>query len=362
MKRTFLHIILFIFSLNLFFSCEDSPTFKNRSSRLGQKVAGEIGELIVICDELIWKSDIKAYLDTNLTQFIMPYYPDVPTFMLTHKTPEHFDKGVKRYRSMLFVKIDPNLKGNKVQVEKRMDIWAIDQLVIDIIAKDKESLLDFCKTGGLKSVHQEFDYMEWRRITNYFHESSNNAVNAKLEKKFGIKLGMPDGAVLENQKDNFFRIDFPVANRPIEFSNAGSQDRGTVFSGIMVYDYDYKDSTQFSWESLLAKRDSTLKKYAPYQVEGMYMGTQYTDLVYPEIAPIQNFNASVSGVEVRGMYVFVGRPVYAPGGAFWEYHFVHPQRKKIICISGYLDAPSTHSWTHQLRELQAVLKSVELVK
>ena len=361
MKRNLLHTIIILFSITLFFSCEDSPTFKNRSKRLGQKVAGEIGELIVICDDNIWNSTVKPYLDTNLTQFIMPYYPDVPTFMLVHKTPEHFDKGVKRYRSMLYIKIDPNLKGKKVQVEKRMDVWAIDQLVIDIISKDKESLLEFCKTGGLKSVHQEFDDMEWRRITNYFQESSNDAVNAKLEKKFGIKLGMPDGAILENHKDNFFRIDFPVASRPIEFSNAGSQDRGNVFSGIMVYDYDFIDSTQFTFEALLAKRDAMLTKYAPYQVEGMYMGTQYTDLVYPEIDPMNNYNTTVSGVEIRGMYVFVGRPVYAPGGAFWEYHFVHPKRKKIICISGFLDAPSTHSWTHQLRELQAVLKSVEFV-
>jgi len=362
MKRTFFHIIIVLFSLTLVVSCDDSPTFKNRSKRLGQKVAGEIGELIVVCDNNLWNSSIKAYLDTNLTQFIMPYYPDVPTFMLTHKTPEHFDKGVKRYRSMLFIKIDSNLKGKKVQVEKRMDIWAIDQLVIDIVAKNKESLLEFCINGGLTSVHQEFDYMEWRRITNYFQESSNDAVNSKLEKNFGIKLAMPMGAVLQNKLTNFFRIDFPVANRPIEFTNAGSQDRGTVFSGVMVYHYDYKDSSQLEFKTLLATRDSILRENAPYQVEGMYMGTQYTDLVYPEIHPMSNFNSTVSGFEIRGMYVFVGRPIYAPGGAFWEYHFVHPTRKKIVCISGFLDAPSTHSWTHQLRELQAVLKSIELVK
>jgi hypothetical protein len=62
------------------------------------------------------------------------------------------------------------------------------------------------------------------------------------------------------------------------------------------------------------------------------------------------------------MYVFTGKKVHSTGGAFWAFHFVHPKKKKLICVSGYVDAPATASWTHPLRELQAVLKSVELVK
>jgi len=349
-------LLLFTFS-----ACEDSPTFKNRSSRLGQSVAGEIGELIVVCEDALWNSDLKPYLDTNITQFIMPYYPDVPTFMLKHKTPKHFDKGNKRYRSLLFIALDPNVKGDKVVVEKRKDVWAIDQLVIDITAKNTEDLVNFCKNGGLQAVHAEFDDMEWRRITNYFRESNNEKINNQLGETFGIKLAMPSKSILVNERPNFIRIEFPIANRPIEFSNAGSQDRGTVLSGIMVYQYDYTDSSIFEFDRLIAARDTMLKYNAPYEIEGMYMGTQFADLVYPEINPTVNYNNTISGIEMRGMFVYVGQPIYAPGGAFWSFSFKHPKRKKLVCISGYLDAPSTTSWTHQLREIQAVFKSVEFV-
>lgn len=356
---------LFLSSLLLmtftFSACEDSPTFRNRSKRIGQSVVGNIGELIVVCDDALWSSDLKAYLDTNLTQFIMPYYPDVPTFMLKHKTPKHFDKGVKRYRSLLFIQLDPNLKSDKVLVEKRKDIWALDQLVIDITAKNIEDLINFCKKGGLKSVHSELDYMEWKRIQNYFEENNNDKTNAKLAKTFGINLAMPEGTFIVNERPNFFRVQFPVANRPIEFTNAGSQDRGTILSGIMVYQYDYIDSSQFDFDHLIAARDTMLKYNAPYEVDGMYMGTQFAKLVYPEINTTTNYNNSISGIEMRGMFVFVGRPIYAPGGAFWSFSFKHPKRKKVVCVSGYLDAPSTASWTHQLREIQAVFKSVEFV-
>lgn len=356
----YLKFIFPLFFIGLF-SCEDSPTFKNQSNRIGPSVAGEIGELLVVCEENLWKSDVKFYLDSSLTQFIMPYYPDVPTFMLQHKTPTHFDKGVKRYRSILFINIDSNWKKEKVKVEKRKDVWAIDQLVIDITAKNIEQLIAFCQKEGLQSVHSEFDYMEWRRILNYYQESDVKVVNDKLSTNFGIQLALPKGSQLVNERPNFFRIDFPAASRPIEFSNAGSQDRGTVFSGVMVYQYDYSDSSQFSFDQLIADRDTMLKHNAPYEVEGMYMGTQFAKLVYPEINTMVNYNETNSGIEMRGMYVYVGRPIYAPGGAFWAYHLKHPKRKKLVCVSGYLDAPSTTSWTHQLREIQAVLKSVELI-
>jgi hypothetical protein len=290
----------------------------------------------------------------------MPYYPDVATFLLDHKTPSHFDKGVKRYRSILFVTLDSNLKGDNVKVLKRMDVWAMDQIVIDITAKNPEQLMKFCKNGGLQSIHKEFDYMEWKRIMNYFSYNIHHDISKNIASNFGINLSLPEGSLLVNKRPDFYRIEFPSATRPIEFSNAGSQDRGTILSGVMIYQYDYIDSSQMEFENLLKLRDTTLKYYAPYQIEGMYMGTQYTELVYPEGNIESNFNGKLKGIDIRGMFVYTGLPINAPGGAFWSFHFIHPSRKKIMCVSGYLDAPSTTSWTHQLREIQAVLRSIEL--
>jgi hypothetical protein len=94
----------------------------------------------------------------------------------------------------------------------------------------------------------------------------------------------------------------------------------------------------------------------------MYMGTQYTKLVYPEGNEMTNEKGTISGYEMRGMFVFTGKPIHATGGAFWAYHFVNKKTKKLVCVSGYVDAPSTTSWTHPLREIQAILKSVEFPK
>ena len=119
-------------------------------------VTGKVGEILVVCDKGIWESDIKTCLDTNLTQWIMPYFPDVATFELVHKTPSHFTQGVKRYRNTLFLNIVPKHTGDKGKIEKREDVWASGQLVVDITAKDFNQLEETCKYG-LDEVHEEFD-------------------------------------------------------------------------------------------------------------------------------------------------------------------------------------------------------------
>ena len=98
MKRYIIPIIAFVFLMNS--SCEINT---KRFSSTGLTVTGNIGEILVVCDKAIWESEIKNYLDTNLTQWIMPYFPDVATFELVHKTPSHFDEGVKRFRNTLFI-------------------------------------------------------------------------------------------------------------------------------------------------------------------------------------------------------------------------------------------------------------------
>ena len=356
MKRYIIPIIAFVFLINS--SCEINT---NRFSSTGLTVTGNIGEILVVCDKAIWESEIKNHLDTNLTQWIMPYFPDVATFELVHKTPSHFDQGVKRFRNTLFITIDPKHSKKRADIQKRMNVWAHDQMVIDIIGKDFNQVLEGCKYG-LKSVHAEYDYMEWKRILKNFKTNKSTNIQEKIAANFGITVALPEGARIVTKRTNFYRVEFPSGSRPIDFVGSGTQDVGTIFSGILIYQYDFKDSSQFLLENLLMARDTMLKYNVPHEIEGMYMGTQYTKLVYPEGNEMTNEKGTISGYEMRGMFVFTGKPIHATGGAFWAYHFVNKKTKKLVCVSGYVDAPSTTSWTHPLREIQAILKSVELPK
>jgi hypothetical protein len=333
----------------------------NRSSSvMGLQVTGKVGEILVVCESDIWNSEVKNELDTGLTQFILPYLPDLVTFELVHRTPRKFEDGIKRFRNILFVNIDPDYEGEYGKIEMRDDVWAHSQLVIDIIGKDLKQVLETCQLG-LDDVHKKFDRRDWKRIMDNFDRNPNSGSDKVLADNFGIKLALPDGAKVVNSRTNFARLEFPNSSRPIDLGSGG-QDAGTIFTGIMVYQYDFSDSSQLNLKNLLMARDTMLRYNVPSEIEGMYMGTQYVDYVYPEGNDIANASGKINGYEMRGMFKFLGNGSAGTGGAFWAFHFVHPKKKKLMCISGYVDAPPTTSWTHPLREIQAVIRSVEFTK
>ena len=111
-------LVVFLFTMGC-----DSPY--KMGNQTGLRVTGKVGEILVVCDQGVWDSEIKHVLDSNLTQWIMPYLPDVATFQLVHRTPEHFTQGIKRYRNTLFLNIDPNYQGAKGSIVKREDVWAV---------------------------------------------------------------------------------------------------------------------------------------------------------------------------------------------------------------------------------------------
>jgi len=350
------YLIFILFSSTLFLnSCEE------RKYTGGLVVTGKVGEILVVCDQGIWNSKIKECLDTNLTQFIMPYFPDVATFELIHRTPNNFEGSIKRHRNVLFITLDAKTNVEKGTIQKRKNVWANQQLVVEIIAKDMNQLIETCQ-AGLKFTHSEFDFIEWKRLMNYFKSNDDERIQSKLRKNFGLQLALPQGASIVNTRPNFYRIEMPTASRPIEFVGSGTQDMGAVFSGVMIYQYDFKDKLQLELKNLLAARDTMLKYNVPHEIQGLYMGTQLNEFVYPEMTKTTNFNNTIKGLEMRGMFQFKGNSSYSTGGAFWSFHFVHPKTKKIICVSGYVDAPSTTSWTQSLREIEAIWKSVEIAK
>ena len=347
------NFVLVLFLLNIV-SCSFST-----GNKIG--VTGEVGQILVVSDTELWDGELRECLDTNLTQWIMPYLPDVATFELIHKTRTHFMQGVKRYRNIIFIDLDPQFKGTKGKIVQRKDVWAHGQLVVEITAKDKEMLFQVC-SAGLGDIHNAFDKRSWQRLVENFRGIKNSNVRNEITKSFGIDVALPSNARIVTRRKNFYRMEFPPASRPIEFAGTGVQDVGSVFSGLMIYQYDFIDSTQLDHQRLLRARDTMLKYNVPHEIDGLYMGTQYTKMVYPEGNVVSNESQTITGYDMRGMFMFTGINRMSTGGAFWAFHFVHPTTKKVVCLSGYVDAPATTSWTHPLREIQAILRSVELKK
>ena len=95
-------LIFYFFILAVIIGCDE----KNFS---GLNVTGKVGEILVVCDDAIWQKPLTNELDTALTQFIMPYWPDVATFELVHRNSKTFEGAIKRHRNILFLTVDKTL-------------------------------------------------------------------------------------------------------------------------------------------------------------------------------------------------------------------------------------------------------------
>ena len=342
----------FLYFSFLFYSC---GTYEDE----GIRVTGKFSEILIVCDKDVWSDvEIRNHLDTAFTRFIMPYFPDVQTFNLKHRTHENFDGLIKRHRNVVIINKNKSTK-NGVQLKELKDVWAREQKAFEIEFSDKKNLIKFLKSNSAKNVHDQFDLKEWQREIKKNRKKGNSFILNKLKENFRISIDLPEGAGIVTTRKNFFRIEFPPSTRPIDFMNVKKRDIGLIMEGVLVYQYDFIDSSQFELESLLKARDTMLRYNVPHEIDGLYIGTQYDPFVYPESSQTYNYSRKIKGIEIRGMFAFVGKPIQTMGGAFWAFHFLHPKTNKIICISGYLDAPSTTSWSHFMRELQAVWKSVE---
>ena len=135
--------------------------------------------------------------------------------------------------------------------------------------------------------------------------------------------------------------------------------QGQLIPGILIYQYNYNSLEQLELKNLLERRDTILKYNVPHESEGYFMGTQYHKLVYPETNSALNYSENLDGVEMRGCFSLNTIIKKMALGVLFGHFILCIQKLKLICISGYVDAPSTTSWTHALREVQAVWKSTK---
>lgn len=370
MKQFISLLIVFVF----FNACSDEGTQKKKSnSPTSERImtsgvykgnsklqyTGKAGELVIVCDNTIFTDEIFAALDSVFGDYIKPYYPPEKRFTLLQMNQDRYNKIGKRVRNLMKLEINTQIEKRDPQVIVKKDFYARTQILTEILAHDNEDLL-LAVHLLLTDVANIYDQQEWNREYIRHKEENNIVARRKLSKQFGITLDLPKQGKYESAKSSFARISLPDRSRQMDIQADGgfsSSKANFIQSGIMIWSFNYKDSSQLAPTYLMKARDTILKYNALHEVEGVYMGTQD----HPAVLPVHNRIkiGTVEGYEFRGLYKFTGR--FEPsGGKFWSFHFKHPTRNKIIAISAYLDVPPTMASSMDIRRLQAILYSLKL--
>lgn len=322
---------------------------------------GKAGQLVVVAENTVFTDEIQELLDTTFGRLIEPFrYPPLPKFEIINLTPNRFKEAHLRLRNVLILGFSDAVEEGKPEMLIKRDYHAKKQLITEIIAANINDLRDklILEADALTRLYDE---LEWKREYVRLKQENNTVIKSRLREDFGIEIEVPKKARYEiNKKGNFAKIMFPDRSRQMDLKAGGSEHGSKasfIYTGIMIWEIPYNKEDQFQPEFLLKARDTMLKYNALHEIPGVYMGTQD----HPAILPTHTYMqvGSVQGYEFRGLFKFTGR-LEPSGGKFWSFHFIHPKRKTIIALSGYLDAPPTMNPAFDLRRIQASIYSLTI--
>lgn len=325
-------------SLVFFFAaCDEDavPTLPRHS--------GAPGEVLLVMDQQLYDGSSGDTLARVLEAFY-PMLPQAePQFDLLHFTPAEFSNLVRQHRNIILVEIDGREQNRTPRFTLEKDRWARDQLVFRLGAPDTASFATLIGEQAQKIV-ELVNQTEQRRLLVRFNKLGNEALANEVKEHTSVSLVLPNETEWALKKKTFSWI----KRDRLRYKGNTAHD---VNQGIFIYSYPYTADTLLEPASILAIRDSLLKRFVPGPAENSYMTTEYR---FPPIHASTTINGNYA-VITRGLWRTEN---YFMGGAFISGTFLNEQTQRVVCVSGFVFAPNFEKREY-IRELEAVIYSVD---
>ena len=286
--------------------------------QLKPNVTGKTGEVIVVLDKAYWESGVGEALRAT----IGAEYPALPQeeslFTLLNVAPISFTRIFRVHRNVVTFEISPEHTEAKMAI--RRDAWAAPQIVLDFTAPDTASLKNCILENGERMVHA-LEQTERDRIMKSAMRYEDGIIRTQLSDVFGGAPYIPGGYKVRKLTDDFAWVHY---ERTVK--------KKYMFQVVFMYKYPYKDSTSFSLDSILEKRNEILQREVPGMLEDSYMTTSMA--IPPLIRSIRYKDADFT--EVRGLWDVEND---FQGGPFISHTFFDKTGKNLICVEAVVYAP-----------------------
>ncbi|MCQ2215043.1 MAG: DUF4837 family protein [Bacteroidales bacterium] len=334
--RTSIPILLLIAASLL--SC--SPSGNSGKIAL-PNVTGRNGEVLVIMNEGIKADTSGGYLRAMLTDDFVGLSASEPLFDFQSIPLRHLTGDMKTFRNIINVEVSDSISRDTVNFYN--DYWATPQAFINVRAHSKEALLSTLERNHIKIVGF-LTKSERDRMIAFNHRTGNNAISKDLSEKYGVNIVVP----------NTFSRCNPKHPDDMSWININTDE---YQCGLFMYSFDYTSEDCLSKTFLMNKRDQLLRD----NVEGpggSYMCTEIRYGLDETIYKAGNYNGMYVA-ELRGLWRTEG---YAMGGPFVLRAHLDQKRGKVIVTDGYVYYPSKQRKRNLIRQLEAVMYSLELPK
>jgi hypothetical protein len=335
-KMSTIKNLLFILFLSVTVSsCLKNPGSPGSGNNSGlPNITGSAGEVLVVMDNNLWKSQGGNKLREALEQEYPALPQPEPLFDVIHIPAAAFDDLFKMHRTILILDVSSVHKTAVVNYSE--NTWARPQIVVRFLAPDPESLekLILENKDRLISYLRQYDR---KRLAEVYRSGKDLGVKSVLS-KFRIDLAVPRGYNIDIDAEDFG-----------SFSIESSETSQVIF----IYRYPYFDKIDFSTERLIEKRNEFLKKYTKGTRAGSYM---ITASIFPPLA----YDLQINGrefVEIRGLWEL--NKGYM-GGPFISHSTLDSITNEIITVEAYVYNPNNKK-RNLMRQMESIVYSFELM-
>jgi len=328
------HIGVFVSSLFLL-SCSDD------AAHVLPRHSGAPGEIVCIANSDLWDGEVGdiVYKHFSVDQPLLPQAE--PFFNVFQFDPALANNITRQHRNLVFINIG-NAAG-KTRIEAIKDKWAQDQLVVNIYASTISEFDSLMADHGYPLV-QKFNEYERKRLQQKNNLKRHQQISDTLFSIQKVKISVPSDCDIALNKKDFMWI-----QRQRERNVSGTMH--DILEGVFIYQYPYINDSAFTNTSIIAVRDSLLKKYVPGPEPGSYMTTEY---LLPTQSEVVDFNGKYA-VFTRGLWRTNGAIM---GGPFVNLTIYDSEKQRVVTAEGFVFAPKFDKREY-LREVEAMIFSVD---
>lgn len=334
MKKQVMNLLSMALMALVLFSCEGDGK-KGGKSLFTPVSSGRPYEMLVVIDKGMWERPAGRAL-FNVLDTDVPGLPQPErSFRISNIGPDHFDRGMRIFRNIIDVDIQPIYTQPKLKYSR--DSYSSPQMIMTIQAPDEASFEEYVTQNG-QVIIDFFTKAEMNRQIALLKKKYSDIVSTKVGSLFGCDIRVP--AEMDRYKEG---KDFLWAS-----SDKPSSD---VSINFVIYSYPYTDKNTFTKDYFIHKRDSVMKINIPGSLEGQYMATDgdYVD---------------VKEISVKGDYAFEARGLWymendMMGGPFVSHARVDRPNGRVVVVEAFVYAPEKKK-RDLMRQMEASLYTLNL--
>lgn len=313
------------------------------SIQTGENATGKPYELVVVCAQQAWLSELGDTLQSILKQPVaeLPIYE--PMFDVMRILPNNFKSLTERHRNILVVNVSPDIKEPAMVV--KYDATAKPQIYVVAQGPDNHSLAQYI-SDNRDNLLYVLEKAERDRKVNYAYTYPSPSLTPLVEQTFSIKMPIPDDYALRTKSDDMVWI---------------SQEFPTSSEGFFIYKYPYEGIESLKLDALIKARNRFASRI-PGPREGSYMTTvsKVVDETGENYIPTKPDYKTIKigeqpWIVMNGLWEVEN---YYMGGPFVSYTTVNKATNEVITIDCYVYHPKKPQKRNLLRDLQHLVYMV----